>query len=318
MPLSDDERRCLELLLPYLDKTRGGLWRTERLLDGTYHNERTPEVTLTNGADCMALEIKRLTDGDTIHTHETTTQSLARRLAPDRTGSFSLLGPPVFKKPLDPGLVKQLRREIAIAASGLGVGESTVLRVRRTATVKLLTHSDTGVISCCHAESADIEAASPLISGAFFLEDAHCPDHRFVTEDRRREFHRELQKACDEGLRSGSARVTWHEEWDLYRHEDVPAGEGGVLVTWATGDFPEHAAIESVEVALRAAIRKFEKRNWAALSAAALHAGEVQSVVPMTLFERALQRLKAEDVHPLDLVYLVGPDGVREFDYREH
>ena len=35
----------------------------------------------------------------------------------------------------------------------------------------------------------------------------------------------------------------------------------------------------------------------------------------MTHFEWAIQRLKAKDVHPLDLVHLVGPDRVREFDF---
>ena len=315
MSLSKHEARCLELLLPYLDSSRRAPWRIERLLDDEYPNEPTPDVLLTNGADCMAVEIKRLTDGDDFSTYHDTTDSLRRRLAPDGIRSFSLLGPPVFKKRLARKLVRQLRREIAIAATGLGVGESTVVPVRRAATVRLLTHSDTGFISCCHAESADIEAASPLISGAFFLEDADYPDHRFVTNERRTELHRALQQACDEGLRNGSARVKWHEEWDLHRHEDVSAGEGGVLVTWGTAAFLEAAAIESVAEGLRPARGKFENRKWAAVSAAVLHAGEVQGQVPVALLEWAVQRLGAEDVHPLDLVYLVGPDRVREFDF---
>ena len=86
-------------------------------------------------------------------------------------------------------------------------------------------------------------------------------------------------------------------------------------MTWGTADFPEAAAIESVKNALREARRKFDGKKWGMRSGAALRAGEVQSVVPMTHFERVLGRLELDDVRPLDLVYLVGPNRVREFDF---
>ena len=315
MAPTEQEERCAALICGYLNRTVGGQWRATTWLDEQHNSEASPDVLFASGADDIALEIKRLTDGGNFDEYDATTGSLYRRLAPDRIRNFSLEGPPTFKGRLDPSLVGQLRSEIAVAAREVRIGERAMVRTRRAATMKFLDSQDPALVWCSHAWDDDVRPASERVAGAFLLEDAHYPDHRFVTDDGRRAFHRALQGASGEARQRGCARVEWYEEWDLYRQEDLPLGEGGVWMTWGTADFPEAAAIESVKNALREARRKFDGKKWGMRSGAALHAGEVQSVVPMTHFERVLGRLELDDVRPLDLVYLVGSNRVREFDF---
>lgn len=82
-------------------------------------------------------------------------------------------------------------------------------------------------------------------------------------------------------------------------------------------DSLESAAIESVNKALRSAREKFEAKRWAARTAVALHAGEQQHQLSPASFETAIAGLKAASVEPLNLVFFVKGEHVRQFDSTE-
>jgi hypothetical protein len=282
--------------------------------DDRHNNESSPDPLLTNGTDDLAIEIKQLTDGKCFDKHDRAQQSLYRRLAPDAVGHYALLPPPSLRLPLDRSLLKKLKPQVAIAATDLQPGGSAIVLVPRQATLRLVGPSQVGLVMCLHPRGDEVRAVSPDVTGFYFLEDGG-PDHQFLSEECRLSFHQALKRACEESKRSGQAEVEWFEEWKLTRTEDSAEGAGGMLVVAAVGDFPEAAVIESVDKAICGARKKFKAQKWAGRSAAALHAGEQQHELSPALFRSALERLNPADVKPLDIVFFVSGEDVRQFNF---
>ena len=188
-----------------------------------------------------------------------------------------------------------------------------VLPIPRRGTVRFYGQANVRHVDCEHAQSDEISAVFPEVNGLFILEDDGEPDHQFLTEASRSAFRRALKQACEDSKLDGRAAIKWCEEWTLLRDQDPTEGEGGVLVIAAVADFLESAAIESVDKEIRAARKKFTAKTWAGLTAVALHAGEQQHELTPALFENAIARLEAADLHPLDLVFLVNGEQVRSW-----
>ena len=315
MPSSEQERQCVQAICHHLKRTLGVDWEVDRWLDDEYPDQRSPDVLLTDGSNNIAIEIKRLTDGDTFQEYEEAQQSLYKGLAPDRGRSFALVPPPSIRLPLTRALVRKLRARVAAAASGLDIGETATVSVPRQATVRYFPRSDGGIIHCSHARSDEFLAVSREVSGAYFVEEDDGPDHQFLSEESRTQFRQILIKACLRSQQVGHAQMKWCEDWALQRGQDPIEGEGGVHVIAATADFLESAAIRSVEKAVCAAKKKFGAAEWAGRTAVALHAGEQQRELSPLLLEAAIDRLEASDVEPLDSVFFVSGTDVREFDF---
>ena len=313
MPATEQERRCLSAICEYLKQTSGRDWQVKHWLDDRHHNERNPDALLTDGTDDIAIEIKQLTDGDTFHTHHRSQESLFERLAPNPTRTYVLFPPPSLRLPLDHEWVKRIKSRIAIAVAELRVGDAVVLPIPRRATVRFCGQFDVGLVFCEHARSDEVSAVSPGVDGLFILEDGGEPDHQFLSEESRSEFRRALKQTCEDSILDGRAVIEWCEEWTLQRDRDSADGEAGVLVITAVADFLESAAIESVEKEIQAARKKFAARTWAERTAVALHAGEQQHELTPALFEAAIDRLEAADLHPLDSVFLVKGEQVRSW-----
>lgn len=97
---SEQEERCAAAICQHLSQNSGGDWRVKDWLDAQCDDEPSPDVIVSDGSECIAIEIKQLTDGDSFHTYEQTRQSLYKRLAPDSTRSFVLFPPTVDPTPL--------------------------------------------------------------------------------------------------------------------------------------------------------------------------------------------------------------------------
>lgn len=312
MPPSEQEWRCVEAVCRYLRETSGDTWRIADWLDDRHVDEPSPDVLLTDGTRTLAVEVKQLTDGEAFDGYDRAQQSLYERLAPNATGVYTLIPPPLVTLPLSPTLVSQMKTRIATAAIRLQVGGSAKVSVPREATLRFVSQSDVGVVLCQHPQSDEVRAVSPEVAGVYFLED-DGPPHQFLSDESRLSFCRAVMRASTESMRAGRATVSWFEEWDLLRHEDAVEGEGGVIVTAVVTDFLESAAMESVATAISAAKKKFKAKQWAARSAVALHAGEQQHQVSLTFYVDAITGLKAADVQPVQSVFLVGRTYVREF-----
>ena len=312
---SEQERRCAAAICEYLRRTTYGDWQVMAWLDAQHDNEPNPDVLVSDGRECVAIEIKQLTDGDNFQTHGEVLLSLSRKLAPDSTRSYALVPPPLTRLPLKRGWVKRIKSAIATGARELQVGEAVDIPILRRATVKFFPRSDVGAVLCQHTGGDEVRGVSPKVKGLFLLEDYGEPDHQFLSEERRTAFQRKLSQACRTSKRDGQAEVEWYEEWTLWRDEDSVDGKGGVLVITAVADFLESAAIRSLKKAIQAARQKFATKKWAGRTAVALHAGEQQHVLSLDFFATAIAGLQAADVQPLDSAFLVTGTHVRQFNF---
>lgn len=125
---TEQELRCAELLRLHLGEASGGEWQ-ETWLDAENPSQPSPDVLLTDGAESFAVEIKQLTDGETIHAHNQAIDSLRGSLAPQGGGTFYLSGPRGITPPLDRALVKELRTAIEEVAPELDIDKSKPLPV---------------------------------------------------------------------------------------------------------------------------------------------------------------------------------------------
>ena len=133
---SDQETRCATAVCSYLAEQTERQWRADSWLDLHNDNTRSPDVQLTDDADCIEMEITQLTPGESFWLHEGAVNSLYRRLAVDETRRFSLVLPPTVKLPLNRKLERQLKNGIRAAAEGLSVGSLANLRLQRRSIVK--------------------------------------------------------------------------------------------------------------------------------------------------------------------------------------
>ncbi|MCY3567902.1 MAG: hypothetical protein OXH38_04705 [Chloroflexi bacterium] len=315
MSPTEQERRCIDAVLSHLCRTTQTPWQVDDWPDDRHPNEPSPDALLTDGREDLALEIKQLTDGDTFHDHENSLRSLHRRLTLDTPRNYVVIEQPFLVLPRDFEWIGRTGIRRAARALEIDVGETAIVPVRRRSTVRFLDGSDLRLVVCQHQRSEEVTALSDRVDGCFLLEDAEQPEHQFLTERARLVFRRRLAQACWAARRDGEATIEWSEEWVLRRLRDSSEGMGKVSIVAPVAEFEEAAAIEGVRNAIHAARRKFDSRNWAQRSAVALHAGEQQSVVELSLFEAAIDRLNAADLQPLDLVFLVAGMRVRSFAF---
>ena len=83
MPLTDQERRCLDLMCVELSSRTGTFWSyPDGALDDLYPDVPSPEPVLTDGVATAAFEIKRVTGDSVLNGYRQSWNSLRRRLAP--------------------------------------------------------------------------------------------------------------------------------------------------------------------------------------------------------------------------------------------
>ena len=316
MPLSDQESRCAELVCQYLDSTRSGDWRIARSLDDEHPSEPSPDVLLTNGTEEIAVEIKRLTDGEFLDHRRVAELYLQRSLAPKTGGAFLLHPSRGTAFPFTKETAQDLNDVVPGIASELDVGKSAGVPLRRHAIVKCIDKHSGSFVSCSHVQTgAVVRSLCGEVEGTYYLDDAGQPEHQFVTEERRAAFQGVLRGACDDAALGSPAELEWEEAWELVKFRKTEEGQGIVSIFGVAIADPEVAAVEAVGKAIAAARGAFSARDWEPVSAAALHAGEMGWVLDRDEFERALSVLTPADVHPLDIVFLVDEDGVREFRF---
>ena len=119
MPLSEQERRCVELTCQYLNGTRGGRWKIDDgpTLDEQYPSQPSPEVLVHNESMTAAIEVKYLTGDSMLNEYRESIFSLRRFLVPPCGGHYTLDPCIDFRLPIrDPRFRKHLRQEIARVA----------------------------------------------------------------------------------------------------------------------------------------------------------------------------------------------------------
>lgn len=316
MPLSEQESRCVTFLCQHLNQTRGGEWSVAGLPDDEHPSEPSPDVLLTNDTGEIAVEIKRLTDGDVLDSRRVAELSLQRSLAPKTGGAFRLHPSRGSTFPFARKTAQHLRSVVPGIACKLDIGESAGVPVRRRAVVKCIDEKAGSFVSCWHVQTgAVVRSVSCDLEGTYYLDDAEQPEHQFVTEESELAFREALRQACEAASPGSDAELEWDEAWRLVKVGSTAAGEGIVSLFGIAIADPDLAAADAVKKAIGAARQAFSARKWAPMSAAALHAGDIGWVLGLGDFERAVSALNAAHVSPLDIVFLVAEDGVREFRY---
>ncbi len=273
--------------------------------------ERSPDVLLSDGVNKIALEITQLTAGQRFEDHDHAEYSLHRNLAPDLKRTFTLFPPPTLELPLDKKLVRSLKDPIRTAADTLRVGSWSSVLIPRLATIRYLGPHSFGYVFCHHVDVSHLDGLGRRIDGIYCLEDGGSPHHRFISEQRLLEFREHLVRLCHESQQSGQATIKWREEWPIYRGQDSTDGKGGVFLSVVVAGFLEAAAIESVDKAIQHGKAKFQDWDSGIRKAVALDASKQRRHLTIQTFEWAIERLKASDIAPLDLVFLVGDDEVQ-------
>ena len=316
MPLSDQESRCAALICQHLDSTRAGDWRVAKSLDDEHPSEPSPDALLTNGMDEIAVEIKRLTDGDLLDSRRVAELSLQRSLAPKTGGAFLLHPSRGTAFPFTRETAQHLKDVVPEIASELAVGQSVGVPVERHAVVKCIDNDSGSFVSCSHVQTgAVVRSLRGDVEGTYYLDDAGQPEHQFVTEERRAAFQGALREVCDDAAPGSPAEFEWEEAWELVKLRETEEGQGIVSIFGVAIADPEVAAVEAVGKAITAARGAFSARDWEPVPAAALQSGEIGWVLARDDLERALSALTRSDADPLEIVFLVGEDGVREFQF---
>ena len=266
MPLSPQERRCIDLALPVLADLYGGAWELDGglTLEDLHPNERTPECLANNGTIKAAIEVKTLTGDHVQRAYKEALLSLSRTLDPGCTG-FYLLGPAIPPSvPVDRPMFRHLRKEIRRVAPKLARAETGAVHLPRKAWVSLDWAHGAGRVRCCHNYSEHLfEGLASRITGSFMLVDQQLPDHSFVTGEALENFHTELTAACYRRTHDGSNHFEWYEEIPLLRCDEEGDDERGLDVLAVTEARHVRTSVaEALDYVLEKSLEKF-KRSWA-------------------------------------------------------
>jgi hypothetical protein len=316
MPLTSQERHCIELALPLLGELYGGSWRIPDgpSLDDLHESQASPECLVTNGSVDAAVEVKRLTGDSVMQAYREALISLNRSLIPTCGGYYTLNPAIDFRLPIDGSLRRLLKKEIERVAPTLVQGGPTgALLIPRKAHVSMGREDGPGYISCCHNSTGNlVTAASPLITGTFLLVDDGMLEHSFVTDSGREAFHGALADACRRRIETGSGELEWFEEWELWRCEDFPdedpRDKDGVHVICVTEARDVGASVaEALDLMIEKALKKFEHR-WAER-----HVIVFDQATVLCNAERvgqALAWVTSEELANVDLILLTDKDEV--------
>jgi hypothetical protein len=312
MPLTQQERRCIDLACLHLASVHGGNWRITDILDDQYQTESSPEVVVSNGVITAAIEVKQLTGDSVFQAYVESMLSLERSLAPSCGGYYALSPCVDFRLPVDRRFRQHVKREIERVAPTLAPGQSGAIHIPREAQISLIRESGPGYIYCCHISTGGVvQEVSPRVTGVFRLVDDGQWEHSFVTDSGRAAFHDALIAACRARIECGRPQVSWIEEWELSRAEQDGSGETGVFVIAVTDARDVSSSVaEGVGRMLEKAKQKFQGRRWADQHiimfenrGAFMTASRVGDVV---------SGFEAEELEAIDLIFLVDGDNMTQ------
>jgi hypothetical protein len=304
LPLSSQEQACVEALCAYLSQVDGKGWNIQPgpTLDDENPGRSSPEVVITDGARKAAVEVKRLGD-DVTQPYAESVLSLERRLVPTRGGHYTLMPCGNLSFPLEPRMVRTIKKEIERVSADMPDGDEKPIRLARQAQLILRPCENGVILGCLHDDFAELRQAAERLSNTYgLLLDQGQMDHSFITDDAREAFIQAIVAAAATG---NSQTVVWFEEWLLKRHDD---NDDGVWVFGSSGAFDvQDSVAESTERMVEQVASKFRGEKWAPTQIIALDAAS-----PHMTSERVravLEAFSPAELPNVDLVVLVR-DGV--------
>lgn len=313
MPLSEQERRCVDFACRYLEEHYGGNWSIQQYLDDLNLPEPTPEVIVSNGEKTAAVEVKRLT-GDSAHQeYVASLLSNEKFLVPSCGGSYYLNPAVDFRLPMPADLRRFVKREIERVAPMLGPGQKGAIRIPRQGHVSLIAKSGPSFISCLHGEpySGLMDRLKEKITGKFMLIDEGL-EHSFVTRDCEAAFEEAVVIACKERLEGETSPFSWYEEWDLARIDDEGdkhAQDGVWIIATTDARSMQESVNQCVHAVLNNAMQKFRKRRWADLQIIVL---ETSGLASASLAAHAAEVFEPSDRELIDHFLLVDGEDITE------
>jgi len=313
MPLTEQEKRCVNLACCYLSKHYGGNWSIQENLDDLELQEPTPEVIVGNGTKTAAVEVKLLIDFP-YRDYIAYLRSNEKHLKPPCGGSYYLCPALGFQLPMPADLRRLVKREIERVAPTLSPGQKGTIRIPRQGCISLIAESDPPVIFCLHGGpySDIMSRIRERISGKFMLMDEGL-EHSFITQECKGAFEEAVVAACKGRLAGKTGPFDWYEEWDLTRieSEDGEDGEDGVWIIASTGAHSMQESVEEcVHYSLENAIRKFRKtQRWADLHVVVL---EASLGSPASLAAGAVETFQPQDRGLINHFLIVEGDNVNE------
>ena len=190
MAPSVQERRCASAVCRLLSEQTSRKWTPDTWFDVGRDAVRSPDVLLSDGVNKIALEITQLSAGQRFEDHDRAKYSLHRKLAPDRTRTFTLFPPPMLELPLDKKLVRSLKAPIKTTADTLRVGGCSSVLIPRRATIRYLGARSFGYVTCHHVDVSHLEGLGRRIDGIYCLEDGGSPHHQFISK------HPQMRPGC--------------------------------------------------------------------------------------------------------------------------
>jgi len=308
MPLTDQEKTCVDKACAFLAATVGGTWGIESYPTELFPQEKTPEVVVTNGTRTAAIEVKRLTGDVESREYRESLISNEKYLAPPCGGYYSLEPPVDFRLPLPSHLRRHLKKQIAQVAPILKPEEAGFVLVPRQGHISLASENEPSMIHCLHSTQYG-ELLSPVvcrIKGRYMLVDEGW-EHSFFTDVGRKAFQNAVVDACERRLKNGdSSPFTWQEEWRLTRGKDAETpedeGDGVWIITVTTAREVWGSVQECVDAVLDSALSKFSSKQWGDVQIIIL---ESSTYAPVDMVVHAVNSAEPGDLTRVDYVLLV-------------
>ena len=313
MPLSEQERCCIEFACRDLGERYGGSWSIQQYLDDLNLPEPTPEVIVSNGERTAAVEVKRLIGDSTYQEYVASLLSNQKFLVPSCGGSYYVNPAVDFRLPMPADLRRIVKREIERVAPTLDPGQKGAIRILRQGHVSLISESGPSFISCLHGEpySGLMDQLKGKIAGKFMLIDKGL-EHSFFTQDCKAAFEEAVAIACKKRLKGETGPFSWYEEWELARIDDVGdknAQDGVWIIATTDARSMQESTDQCVHTILSKAMQKFRKRRWADLQIIVL---ETSGLVPASLAAHSVETFKPIDRELIDHFLLVEGEDVFE------
>jgi hypothetical protein len=310
MALTDQEARCVELACQYLDETYSGSWVVQEgpTLEELHRNDPVPEVLVTNGSLTAAIEVKRVAD-KALTDHTGYTYSLKNYLAPACGGYYYLAPSTDIRLPLTDAVRRYLKHEITNVAPQLSLGEKGIVQVPQAAMLTLVNSEGPGLVFCCHGTGDSVRQFSTRLSAQFYLADCDCWSHSFVTEEGREAFATALLAAARMRLVGEPSRMSWLEEWELFRSDDTNNGNGVWFMSVTEAHSVPDAVTAAVDSMLSKSLRKFTRR-WADLHVLVLD--RATSIVSSDLVEGAIPNAEPSELALVDVILFTDKSQVRK------
>ena len=313
MPLSEQERRCIEFACHDLEKRYGGRWSIQQYLDDLNLPEPTPEAIVSNGERTAAVEVKRLTGDSTYQEYVASLLSNQKFLVPSCGGSYYINPAVDCRLPMPADLRRVVKREIERVAPTLDPGQKGAIQIPRQGLVSLISESGPSFISCLHGEpyAGFMDRLKGKITGSFMLIDKGL-EHSFFTKECKAAFEKAVAIACKKSLKGETGAFSWYEEWELARIDDVgdEHARDGVWIIAATDAMSmQESTNQCVHAVLSKAMQKFRNRRWADLQIIVL---ETSGLVPASLAAHSVETFQPIDRELINHFLLVEGEDVFE------